>query len=312
MPARAARVSGIVLDSTGRPLPGASIGVHDEGGPAGVSLGGIPRAARTRDDGSFVIPPLAPGEYVLHVRSGRRRDRGDVETATQPLAIAGEDIAGLMVMTRPAAVIEGAVTFDTGAPPRGVAPRRIELISVTPPSFPMRSSERARVEQNWRFMIRNVDGPRHLVVPQAPPGWYLKAVMVGGRDMTDLPLDPRGADRLSGVQVVLTSRRTSVGGIVTDARGRQAEAYHVIAFAEDARKWTAGLGRHVRTARPDQDGRYAVEGLPPGEYLIVALESVPDGEWNNPDYPESMRSFATPLSLDEGEQKGLDLKLSGG
>jgi hypothetical protein len=65
----------------------------------------------------------------------------------------------------------------------------------------------------------------------------------------------------------------------------------------------------VRTARPDQQGRYQIKGLPPGEYLAVALNYVEDGSWNDPEYLESIRRYAQKLTLSEGDTKSAALKL---
>ena len=70
-------------------------------------------------------------------------------------------------------------------------------------------------------------------------------------------------------------------------------------FAANAGKWGEG-SRFVRTTRPDQQGRFRIAGLPPGEYLAVALEYVEQfgeqldptgryGAWDDPEYLESLR-----------------------
>ena len=36
----------------------------------------------------------------------------------------------------------------------------------------------------------------------------------------------------------------------------------------------------VKSARPDQQGKYEIRGLPAGEYLAVAIDYVEEGMWN--------------------------------
>jgi hypothetical protein len=66
----------------------------------------------------------------------------------------------------------------------------------------------------------------------------------------------------------------------------------------------------MRTGRPDQDGRFKVTGLPPGEYHIVALDYVDANEWTEPEYLERVRSKATSVTINEGETKSIDLKIN--
>jgi len=83
----------------------------------------------------------------------------------------------------------------------------------------------------------------------------------------------------------------------------------VIVFADDAQKWMEN-SRFVRSARPDQEGRYQVKGLPPGEYLAVAVDYVQDGMWNDPDYLDSIRRHAQRFSLGESDARTVGLKIT--
>ena len=67
--------------------------------------------------------------------------------------------------------------------------------------------------------------------------------------------------------------------------------------------------RYLKTGRPDQDGRFKVSGLPPGDYYAVALDYVDSREWTETEYLDRIRSKATDVSLNEGETKSIDLRL---
>jgi hypothetical protein len=50
--------------------------------------------------------------------------------------------------------------------------------------------------------------------------------------------------------------------------------------------------------------------LPPGDrYLAVAVDYLEQGEFQDPSFLERMRSRATAFSLNDGENKNLDLTL---
>ena len=68
--------------------------------------------------------------------------------------------------------------------------------------------------------------------------------------------------------------------------------------------------RFVRSARPSQDGRYNLRGLPPADYYVVALRDLEQGEWMDPEFLERVRDAAIRVSFNEGEKKVQDLKTS--
>jgi hypothetical protein len=80
-------------------------------------------------------------------------------------------------------------------------------------------------------------------------------------------------------------------------------------FASDPEKWSDD-SRFVRSVRPDQDGKYQIRGLPPGEYLAVAIDYVEEDMWNDPEYLESIQRYGQKLMLDEAGSQTVALKLT--
>jgi hypothetical protein len=68
--------------------------------------------------------------------------------------------------------------------------------------------------------------------------------------------------------------------------------------------------RFIHTARPDQQGRYQVKGLPPGQYVAAAFESLSRDGHYNPAFQKRMRAAATAFGVTEGQQLVLDLQLT--
>ena len=65
----------------------------------------------------------------------------------------------------------------------------------------------------------------------------------------------------------------------------------------------------IRAARPDQTGTFQIRGLPPGEYLAIAVDYAPDRIWFEPSYLDSLRPHAQRMTIGDGEEKTLSLKL---
>ena len=87
--------------------------------------------------------------------------------------------------------------------------------------------------------------------------------------------------------------------------------HSVLVFPDDATKWTYP-SRFVRTIRAARDGRFEMRGLPPGErYLAAGIDYLEDGEEQDPQLLERLRSRATAFNLGEGEQRSIQLDVVG-
>jgi uncharacterized protein (DUF2141 family) len=107
--------------------------------------------------------------------------------------------------------------------------------------------------------------------------------------------------------IVLTDLSTEITGTVRDGKNAPATGLTVIAFSSDRQYWRA-QSRHIQVARTDAGGAFRLRGLPAGEYLLVAVADVEQGEWFDPAYLDQARTAATRATLNEGEKKTLDLK----
>jgi hypothetical protein len=142
-----------------------------------------------------------------------------------------------------------------------------------------------------------------------PAGWAIRSVRLNGIDVTDGGIDFKPNEDVAGLEVELTNKLTSVSGLVTNAKGDAVKDYTAVVFAQDKEKWT-GTSRYQSIGRPDQDGRFKISGLPPGEYYIVAVDRLEPGQTGDPDFLETIRRDAKMFSLLEGETKTVDLKLT--
>jgi hypothetical protein len=126
--------------------------------------------------------------------------------------------------------------------------------------------------------------------------------------VTDTGLDIKPNEDIDGLLVELTDQITTVTGLVTGTGSAPVKDYSLVIFAGDADRW--GFPRYQRVARPDQDGRFQITGLPAGRYYAIAVDYVDQTEASDPEVLDRLRPIATGFSLGEGETRQLDLKLS--
>jgi hypothetical protein len=304
VPARTAKVTGVVLDSDGRTVSGGFIMVQPD--TKGSSSFTVQAGGMIRSDGNFTIANLAPGDYILHVNLDRGGD--EAESAAVAVTVASEDITGLTIVTSQGALTTGQVLFET-APGDGVKPSDFGfLVNAVNPVSPMRNRF-VTLQDDWTFETRLHEGPALIRGTRLPDGWMLKSVMHGGVDVIDTGLEFRSGERIEGVQLVLSRRTATVTGVVTDDRNRPARDYTVVIFPEDPGRW--GLhSRYLFVARPTQEGRYEVAKVPAGHYAAAAVDHIEDGQQHDPEFLTRLRGYATPFQVSDGERRVLNLKLT--
>jgi hypothetical protein len=226
------------------------------------------------------------------------------------VTIAGDDISGLVVVTTHGGKAIGRLVFEGGMRPEGLTAVRVMAPSGDPEGGPVMAMGGGPVKDNGTFELSGMAGTRMLRLVNLPKGWYVRSVHANGADVTDTGIDFKAGEEVDGIEVSLTQQTTAIAGSVVDTRGQPVKDFTVVIFPDDQQKWTLPLNRWISSARPDQDGRFKVNNLPPGAYYAIALEYVAQGEWSDPDWLERARSKATRFTLDEGGTKALDLKLS--
>jgi hypothetical protein len=306
IPGRAATVSGFAFDSRGRPLQ--NVGLTNE--TRGPGLGAFFSAGNSvvNADGSFTIKNVPPGEYKVMARASGEKG---TETAAFPIVVNGVDIANVSVGTSAGGSISGQVVTETGSVPDLPRDRMRVTARVANGDFDPRvgggSPDSGRVKDDWTFAVTDIYGPVHLRV-NMPDGWMVKSILRDDQEVGESAIDLRSGEEMSGVRIVVSTSVTTVTGQLVDDKGVVLTDGTVIVFASDGQKWATD-SRFVRPSRPDQQGQYQIKGLPAGEYLAVAVDYVPDGMWNDPEYLESLRRYAQRFTLRDGDARTLSLKL---
>jgi hypothetical protein len=339
-PVRTVKISGTALSSSGTALTNGMITLSpaDGAGGAGANVAFFGNGTRVRADGSFMIANVSPGNYTLMAVAGPGGRGGggfaariggpgiatlqagpggelvqqildEIEMASVPVSVAGDDVTGLTIVTGKGASISGSVIAAEGS----VAKLNTNSIQIVAQSVDFQpgplNGRPARVDADGNFQLSNLSGQRFIRVQGLPAQWTLKSVLFNGQDVTDSALEFRGNAQATGLQVIVTDKVSDVNGKVTTARGDVTTDYTVVLFPEDSTKW-AYPSRFVKTGRSDQQGQFRITALPPDDhYLAVAVDYVEDGEGTDPQFLDQIKSRATAFALGDGQSKSIDLKI---
>ena len=312
---RLVRVSGAVINSQGQPVTNGMVMLA----PANMRFAGggaMAQTATTRIDGSgqFRLSNVTPGRYVAQVRTtrGGAPARGplqaDGEFGRLDVTVGGEDVDGVVIITGPGARVFGQVITDTGVAP-SIRAQQVQIGArlARPDEGMPAGGGQARLNDDWTFELNGLFDAR-LFRASLPQGWTLKSVLLNNQDIIDTPLELPAGQTLSGLQIVISEKSTDLSGRVTDAKGAAVTDITVVVLPVDEALWTY-QSRFVRTARPDQDGRFQMQGLPPYErYLAVTVQGLEDGQAGDPEFLARIRAQGVSFSLNDGETRSLDLR----
>jgi hypothetical protein len=248
-------------------------------------------------DGAFQIKDVTEGAYELSWAGG-----------SMPLRVGDADVSDLELVRRIGSTVTGVIVTEEGTPPP-FSNAGVRVNTLAPYGNVLPRVGVVGTENDWSFRFQNLGGPFLFRALGLPPGWTLGAVKLGERDITDAPWDvPTGGKEFDGLRIVVTQKVGRIAGTIAEADGKVAEDGVALVFADDEKLWVPG-SRFVRTARPGRDGRFTLAGMPAGTYRAIALETIEDGQWDDPSFLEQMRDQAARLLLAEGGTSTISLKL---
>jgi protocatechuate 3,4-dioxygenase beta subunit len=305
--ARMARVRGRAMNSKGEPVPRMMLTLTP-GDPSQMSMMMNMNNAMVRPDGGFEFANVPPGRYNIQARPMGMPDANS-EFAIVPITVGNDDIDSVMVTTSMGATAHGVIVTDDGQAPTFL-PSAVQVSANTvEPMMMMGGMPQTKVNDDFSFSIGGLS-ERRLLRAFVPGGWYVKAVYHGSDEVTDSGVDFVPGRDVEGLQIVMTRKATDLSGLVTDDRNRPVVDASVVIFPANRERWTT-QSRYLRTLRPDTQGRYTTKGLPPGEdYLIIAVANLEQGQGGDPEFLDRAKEEAKPLTLNEGEVKAMDIKLS--
>jgi hypothetical protein len=230
----------------------------------------------------------------------------------QQLVVAGSEV-NVALSPVPNVQLAGTLTLEAGGTPpangfMGFRVTPVAMGSAAAMAIGGRGSRPSDVGQAGQFTINDVAPGAYTLRASAPRGWTMKAMYLDGREITDEPIEVK-SDNITGLNVIFTDRVSGLKGSVRDSRGNPSGNVAVIVFPSDERQWLA-QSRRIVTTRTDASGAYQVSAVPPGDYLVVALEDVEQGEWFDPAFLDEIKGRATKVRIEEGDQHTQDLKVS--
>src|SRR6185312_2086374 len=164
----------------------------------------------SREDGTFELRNLLPGEYVLMASTSNRGERA---YGRDEVSIADSDITGVKLTLEQGVTVTGTVKLEGDGPPV----RLSIFLSDMGGAYGHASSTVARNDGTFEF--RGIALGKYAVgMEMLPDGAYIKSVRFGGQDVTHTMLDFTSGVNGS-LEILLSPHAAGVSGTVKNKDG---------------------------------------------------------------------------------------------
>jgi hypothetical protein len=325
------RVSGRIAGPDG-PMPHLAVRLVPDGSDALVSEYPFEQGVTvTNAAGAFTFLAVPSGSYSVKAYwlpssprpgfSGAAPPPVDGPTlsGSLPVSVGEADVTDLLLTLRHGPRVLGRIVFDgTASAPVGAQLTsgviRFELADGRAPSSPPMPPLRAAIGPDGQFHSIGLPAGRYVFRIDAYPGWTLESAMLSGRDLSDDGFDAEGGgDDLAGVVVTLTDAPAGISGVVRTSGGVPAAQAAVLVFSPNSAHWIdhgTTPRRQLRTTT-SKTGTFSVSGLPPGEYLALALSGAPPDNWRMPEFLSAASRAATHVTVERRATRTVDLTVGG-
>lgn len=285
-------VRGVVINgATGQRAAGVTVTVM----PLAAPIGNGASTGTTDSTGAFDIPGIFRGRYAVFTQYLRNAATtpstagaivGPADTTIAyaiPIEVGNANIESLSLVTVPPVNTKGRVIIEGRQPLEAAAElRKIRIAMVRIPGWAAQASSvppgggtgNGIVDERGAFTVWTSPGLWDINLPQLPANAYVKSIRSGQYDarrngpvlITDPAIDP--------IEIVIGTDAGEVRGFAVGSNGPMGNvSVELVPTLKDH-------PNNTRTAITELDGRFRINGVPPGGYKIFAWEY--KGPWADP------------------------------
>ena len=295
------QVRGRVLDAVTGKLP-TSVQVlitPRNSANAGLNFVATPPTDFNNTNGTFQIRDVLPGSYwVQGLATGNagQGTRGGLSAAVA-VDVSESDAEGVTLVFTPGISISGHLSTEDGASISSLPDYRRMRVSMTPMTSrgPLIPNLAAQISADGSFHIQDLQPDDYkLSVSSTPSGVYLKEVRLGQFDiMNGVSINGPVSGSL---EVLLSPKAGQIAGTIVDSRRNPVRNIEAVLIPRDR-------GRHdlYRTATSDQDGRFSIPTVVPGDYKLFAWEDIEPFAYMDLDFLRKYEGLGVDVKTSESQ-----------
>jgi hypothetical protein len=273
-------------------------------------FGLVETGADVHKDGSFLIRDVSPGAYTIVASV----DGASVPLVARQTVQVSASVDGLRLAPQAGAWIHGRLRLESKENLGHFDPTQLFLALRSADgdddtmgifTAGIGFSPLAHVASDGSFEWKSVTpGNYYLQLDREGSGFpdlFLKSVLIGGRDLDETINVNGGAIVLD---LLASTNGAVIDGVVSNAKGEPVANAVIVAVPEA--RLRKRIDRYRKTVS-DQSGRFTLHGLPPGDYTVLAWESVDGDAYYNPEFVKSYEGQGIAVKVSEGEKKSAQL-----
>jgi hypothetical protein len=285
-------------------------------------------------DGTFEMPMVPPGRYVVTARAGSEsRVAGSDAIGRVVVDVHSSNVANVVIPISARLSLSGRVVIEGAAPDAaGRALSNMRVALRTDPLLPNTTNTGVTVKLDGSFAIpdpsagtQSVPGipagdyrvlvtpllapptPDEVTPPTLPPvlqNFYVKSIRLGDADVLNDPLRLQDQPR-DPLTIVIGTRPGALEGRVVDDRQQPVAGTTVVLIHDNSLRY------HVneRFSFSDVSGRFEFQNVAPGNYKLFAWESIDRGAWQDPEFMRGFESRGLPVRIEEGARASLSIRM---
>jgi protocatechuate 3,4-dioxygenase beta subunit len=304
LPARTYRVHGIITGLTANQKP--TVELRSKSGDTYRS-----NAVEVGSDGQFEVRGVAPGSYSLLARVDSELHS---LSARQDITVVAGDVEGLKLSPSPAFSLSGHLRVEGSSSGHlSQYAVNLRLVQATEESSFYVARDffgiNAAVDRSGNFEWKDVYAGNYVVQVlggETSGAYFLKSARIGGRDI-ETGFTASGPAILD---LVVSYKGGVIEGTVLEKakdidKDQPAANTTVVAVPEEKyRKLPGRFG----TGATDQNGRFLIRGLAPGNYTVYAWQDA-DEDVPDPDFLKSHQGGGTTAKVEENSKQRVELKI---
>ena len=255
-----------------------------------------------KPDGTFTIPNVLPGSYEATVMTFEMGGRPQVIGRT-PVTVTNRNVADIVIQAEAPLDLVGRVNMEDAGAGKLSGQVMIQPVQPIPVFVPP-----SRINEDGSFKFSGVAREKFYVhVGGLPPEAFIKSVRAGDVDVTSQGLDLTASTNAPPVEIRVSSKGATVEGSVQDA-DKPATGAVVMMLPHPLDPAHFAMMR--KTGNTDQNGRFSISGIAPGEYRIYAWDTFVPVNFSDAEQLKEFDEFAVTVKVKEEGREQVALKLA--
>jgi hypothetical protein len=262
--------------------------------------------AMVREDGTFEIGGVQPGSYYVAVLP---MQGGQTPVGKVLVDVTQQNVENVLLTLTNGVSLTGSIRVDGDVEQLEQAQGkkltfgsvRVQLTLMEGMPF---GTPAASAKEDGTFVLENVSPDKYRIMAFGlPQGVWVKSIRAGDREVLDDGLD-MGGGVPGPVLITLGVGVGQISGMVQDVKQQPAAGSLVTLLPDPLKEERNDL---YRMTTADQNGQFTMQGIPPGEYKLIAWEDVDPGAYMDPEFLKPHESRAQRITVQANSPQQVSL-----